>query len=239
MNQVNLTLMNCLIVDDHKIARTTLKKLISLDSSLTLAGECSNAEEAYNEIINQPIDLLFLDIEMPGMTGMELVKSLGKSSPMIIFTTSERNYAADAFDLNVIDFMIKPVSPVRFLQSMERLREFVKTKKFSTAIRDKDDIFIRDSNTIRRLSLNQVLFLEAQGDYVKIYVSDHTYLIHSTLKSVIDKLPDNIFLRVHRSFIVNVSKIDTLEGNTLVLDKNFVPVSDAYRAALNKRMQIL
>ncbi|MBC8984741.1 response regulator transcription factor [Pedobacter sp. N36a] len=231
--------MNCLIVDDHRIARTTLKKLISLDNSLILAGECSTAEEAYNKIIHDPIDLLFLDIEMPGMTGMELVKSLGKSSPMIIFTTSDRDYAADAFDLNVIDFMIKPVSPVRFLQSMERLREFVKTRTSKTMIRDKDYIFIRDSNTIRRLALDQVLFLEAQGDYVKIYVRDHTYLIHSTLKSVVDKLPDSVFIRVHRSFIVNVSKIDTLEGSTLVLDKNFVPVSDAYRASLNKRMQIL
>ena len=231
--------MNCLIVDDHKIARATLRKLISLDSSLTIAGECSNAAEAYNTIISTPIDLLFLDIEMPGMTGVELVKSLGKNRPMIIFTTSERNYAADAFDLNVIDFIIKPVSPVRFLQSMERVREFIKTNGASTAIRDKDYIFIRDSNTIRRLGLDQVLFLEAQGDYVKIYINDHNYLIHSTLKSVIDKLPESVFLRVHRSFIVNVSKIDTLEGNTLIIDKNFIPVSDAYRAALNKRMQIL
>jgi two-component system LytT family response regulator len=110
--------MNCLIVDDNKIARTTLKKLISLDPGLILIDECSNATEAYIKILEQPIDLLFLDIEMPGMTGMELAKSLGQKRPLIIFTTSNRDYAAEAFDLDVIDFITKPVTTVRFLQSV-------------------------------------------------------------------------------------------------------------------------
>ncbi|SHG14245.1 LytR/AlgR family response regulator transcription factor [Pedobacter caeni] len=231
--------MNCLIVDDNKIARTTLKQLISLDTSLTLVDECSNATEAYVKILDHPIELLFLDIEMPGMTGMELAQSLGQKRPLIIFTTSNRDYAAEAFDLDVIDFIIKPVTPVRFLQSMERVREFVKNKGPLTDHKEKDFIFIRDSNTVRRLKLDQILYMEAQGDYVKIYTQEQAYQIHSTLKSVEDKLPSSIFLRVHRSFIINVSKIDTLEGGTLIINKSLVPVSDAYRAALNKRMQIL
>lgn len=231
--------MNCLIVDDNKIARTTLKQLISLDSSLVLVDECTNATEAYVKILEHPIELLFLDIEMPGMTGMELAKSLGQKRPLIIFTTSNRDYAADAFDLDVIDFIIKPVTPVRFLQSMERVKEFVKNKTQVTDNKEQDFIFIRDSNTVRRLKLDQILYMEAQGDYVKIYILNHSYNIHSTLKSVEDKLPASIFLRVHRSFIINVSKIDTLEGGTLIINNNLVPVSDAYRATLNKRMQIL
>lgn len=231
--------MNCLIVDDNKIARTTLKKLISLDPGLVLVDECSNATEAYIKILEHPIELLFLDIEMPGMTGMELAQSLGKKRPLIIFTTSNRDYAADAFDLDVIDFMTKPVTPVRFLQSVEKVREFQKTKTLPPSLVEEDFIFIRDSGTVKRLQLDHILYLEAQGDYVKIYVANQAYNIHSTLKSVEEKLPATVFLRVHRSFIINVSKIDTLEGGTLIIHKNFVPVSDAYRAALNKRMQIL
>ncbi|MNV44785.1 Transcriptional regulatory protein YehT [compost metagenome] len=232
--------MNCLIVDDNKIARTTLKQLISLDSSLVLIDECTNATEAYVKILEHSIELLFLDIEMPGMTGMELAKSLGQKRPLIIFTTSNRDYAADAFDLDVIDFITKPVTAVRFLQSIEKVREFVKVRNLSPdTLIEEDFIFIRDSNTVRRLELDNILYLEAKGDYVKIYVPGNSYQIHSTLKSVEDKLPPNVFLRVHRSFIVNISKIDTLEGGTLIVNKNLVPVSDAYRATLNKRMQIL
>ena len=231
--------MNCLIVDDNKIARTTLKKLISLDPSLILVDECSNATEAYVKILEQSIDLLFLDIEMPGMTGMELAQSLGQKRPLIIFTTSNRDYAADAFDLDVIDFITKPVTTVRFLQSIDKAREFRKTKILPADLIEEDFIFIRDSGTVRRLQLDNILYLEAQGDYVKIYVASQFYNIHTTLKSVEEKLPASVFLRVHRSFIINVSKIDTLEGGTLIINKSLVPVSDAYRAALNKRMQIL
>lgn len=231
--------MNCLIVDDNKIARTTLKKLISLDPSLILIAECSNATEAYIKILEQPIDLLFLDIEMPGMTGMELAQSLGQKRPLIIFTTSNRDYAAEAFDLDVIDFITKPVTTVRFLKSIEKAREFRKTKILPADLIEEDFIFIRDSGTVRRLQLDNILYLEAQGDYVKIYVANQFYNIHTTLKSVEEKLPASVFLRVHRSFIINVSKIDTLEGGTLIINKSLVPVSDAYRAALNKRMQIL
>lgn len=231
--------MNCLIVDDNKIARTTLKKLVSLDASLTLIDECSNATEAYYKILNNPVELLFLDIEMPGMTGMELAQSLGEKRPLIIFTTSKRDYAADAFDLNVVDFITKPINPVRFLQAIEKAKEFSKNRSLAPDNKEEDFIFIRDSNTVRRLELSDVLFLEAQGDYVKICISNQSYHIHSTLKSVEEKLPASIFLRVHRSFIINMSKIDTIEGGTLIINGNLVPVSDAYRAALNKRMQIL
>ena len=176
---------------------------------------------------------------MPGMSGIELVKSLGQKQPMIIFTTAKRDYAVEAFDLRVVDFIVKPVSPARFLQSIEKAKEILETKKNKVSEVSDEFIFIRDSNTVRRLKLNEILFLEAMGDYVKIAVHEKIYSIHSSLKSVEDKLPNHIFLRVHRSYIINVSKIDTIEGGTLIIDKNLVPVSDAFRAALNKRVQIL
>ncbi|MEJ2884065.1 LytR/AlgR family response regulator transcription factor [Pedobacter sp. GR22-6] len=231
--------MNCLIVDDDSLARTALKQMLSMDPQLQLLGECADALEGYKEIMVNQIDVLFLDIEMPGMSGIELVKILAGKRPMVIFTTATTNYAAEAFDLNVVDFLIKPLVPARFLQAVEKAKHILKTKNLSISNKEDEFIFIRDSNVVRRLKVSDILFMEAMGDYVKIYVPDHVYSIHSSLKAVEQKLSQSIFLRVHRSFIVNVSKIDTLEGGTLIINKLLVPVSDAYRSALNKRMQIL
>jgi two-component system LytT family response regulator len=233
------TQMNCLIVDDQKIFRAVLKKLINLDPSLTLIGECADATEAHTEILNNQIDLLFLDIEMPGISGIELAKILEGKRPMIIFTTSRPEYAAEAFDLNVVDFLVKPITPARFLRAAEKAREIFKSKDLTVSNKDDGFVFIRDSNIVKRLKVDDILYMEAQGDYVRIYLADHSYAIHSSLKSVEQKLPPGIFLRVHRSFIINLSKIDAMEGGTLVINHNMVPVSDAYRTVLNKRMQVL
>lgn len=229
--------MNCLIVDDSDISREILKKMVALDQELNLVAECKDATEAYNKIIEYQIDLLLLDIEMPEMTGIELVRSLGQKQPLIIFTTSRSDYAAEAFDLAVVDFITKPVTAVRFLQAIERAKEF-RVKPQNLNIKNDGFIFIRDSTVIRNIKLLDILFFEAQGDYVRIYVGDKSYTIYSTLKAVEDKFTDNIFFRVHRSFIVNISKIDTLENGLITINGNKIPVSDAYRGPLNKRIQV-
>ncbi|WP_221393971.1 LytTR family DNA-binding domain-containing protein [Dyadobacter sp. NIV53] len=231
--------MNCLIIDDNIIARTTMKQLVRQDKSLTLVGECEDAMAAYQKIMSDPVDLLLLDIEMTGMNGIELVKSLGSKNPIIIFTTSKKDYAAEAFELNVADYITKPVTTVRFLQAIEKAREIFKSKKQEVKVEEDAFIFIRDSNIVRRLRLDEILFAEAMGDYVKLYTTDKFYSVHSSLKEVESKLPDNKFLRVHRSFIIQVGKIDTIEGGTLIINKKMVPVADTYRAALNQRLKIL
>lgn len=231
--------MNCLVVDDNIIALTVMKKLISMASGLTVVGECADALTAYEQLQANNVDLLFLDIEMPDMSGIDLVKSLGDKRPMVIFTTSTTDYAAEAFDLNVVDFLIKPVTPARFLLALEKAKRMLVTKSLNQTDKDDEFVFIRDSNIVRRLKVNDILYMEAQGDYVRIKVADGDYSIHSSLKSVEEKLSKNIFVRVHRSFIVNVSKIDTIEGGTLIVNRKIVPVSDAYRSGLYKRMQIL
>lgn len=231
--------MNCLIVDDNIIALTVLKKLISMTNELNVVGECYDSLEAYRQLQLKDVEILFLDIEMPDMSGIDLVKSLGDKRPMVIFTTSTTDYAAEAFDLNVVDFLIKPVSPARFLMAVEKAKKVMMTKGLAFTDKEDEFVFIRDSNIVRRLRVNDILYMEAQGDYVRINVTDRTYAIHSSLKSVEEKLSKSTFLRVHRSFIINVGKIDTIEGGTLIVNKNIVPVSDAYRAALYKRMHIL
>ncbi|KIO78219.1 transcriptional regulator [Pedobacter lusitanus] len=230
--------MNCLIVDNQMICRNIMKKLIDLDVSLVLIGECSDAVDALKIIQDHHVDIIFLDIEMPGISGIELVRILDDKRPMIIFTTSKTEYAAEAFDLNVLDFLVKPVTPARFIKSVEKAKELIKIRD---VILHKEDgfVFIRDSNIVKRIKINDILYMEANKDYVKIYLSNQTYSIHSSLKSVEEKLSQNIFLRIHRSFIINISKVDTIKGGTLIINNNMIPVSDAYRSMLNKRMRIL
>jgi len=231
--------MNCLVVDDNKIARTTLKQLVSQVSDLQLAGECANAMEAYNLIREQPVDLLLLDIEMPGITGIELTRNLQSNRPVIIFTTSKKEYAAEAFDLNVADYIVKPITPARFIQAIDKAREILQSNTEQVKLSEDEFIFIRDSNIVRRLKLSEILYAEAMGDYVKLHTAQKFFAIHSTMKEVEQRLPSPRFLRVHRSFIAAIDKIDTIQEGALVINGKPVPVADAYRSALNKRMNVL
>lgn len=231
--------MNCIIVDDNKIARTTMKQLASQVKDLTVLGEFPNAVEAYNFLQVQPVDILLLDIEMPGMTGLELTKNLGNARPIIIFTTAKKDYAVEAFELNVADYIVKPVTPSRFIRAIDRARELTESAQQEVKMNEDEFIFIRDSNIVRRLSVDEILFVEAMGDYVKLYTAQKFYAIHTTLKAVEERLHAPRFIRVHRSYIAAVQKIDTIRDGVLIIGGKTVPVADAYRAALNKRMNIL
>lgn len=230
--------MKCLIVDDNPIARATMKKLAQQVPGLTVVGECADATEAHHLVSTQPVDLLLLDIEMPGMSGLDLVRSLD-SNPIVIFTTSNRDYAADAFELNVADYLTKPVAPARFVQAIERAREIFGSRSSTVQMQDEEFLFFRDSNIIRRLAIEDILFAEAMGDYVKLHTTEKMYAVHTTLREAEGKLAAPRFLRVHRSFIVQVGHIDSLEGTTLIVGRNSVPVADSYRSALAQRLNIL
>jgi DNA-binding LytR/AlgR family response regulator len=231
--------MNCLIVDDNVIARTTLKELVKHVSDLSVAGECDSAVDAYNYLLNQRVDILLLDIEMPGMSGIDLTRQIVKNKPVIIFTTSKTDYAIEAFELNVADYIVKPITPPRFIQSIDRARELLATKEEVITVNHDEFIFIRDSNIVRRLSLDDLLFAEAMGDYVKLYTPQKFFAIHTTLKALEERLSPQDFVRVHRSFIVAVNKIDLIQDGYLIINSKSIPVADSYRNALNKRLQIL
>ncbi len=231
--------MNALIVDDNKIARATIKQLADRVADITIVGECSTAMDAYNLLQEQPVDLLLLDIEMPGMTGLELTKNLVNKRPVIIFITSKREYAADAFDLNVVDYVIKPVTASRFIQAIDKAREAWGSNKEEVKLNEDEFVFVRDTNIVRRLKLDNILYAEAMGDYVKLYTPEKFFAVHATLKSVEERLPESRFQRVHRSYIVSINKIDTIEGGVLIVCGKPVPVADAYRNALNKRLNII
>ena len=231
--------MNALIVDDNIIARTTMKQLVSQVHDVVLAAECADAIEAYNLLQKQQIDLILLDIEMPGMTGLELTNNLGIKRPLIMFTTSKKQYAAEAFKLNVADYLVKPIGLARFLQAIDKARELFESAAGSFELNLEEFVFIRDSNIVRRLKIDDILYAEAMGDYVKLYTPQKFYAIHSTFKSVEDRLSTSKFIKVHRSYMVALNKIDTIQDGALIINGKPIPVADAYRAALNKRLNIL
>jgi len=231
--------MNTLIVDDNEIARLTLTELASQIKDIAIVGECADAIEAYQMIQEKDVDVVLLDIEMPGMTGLELTRNLGDKQPIIIFTTSKRDYAVEAFELNVADYIVKPVTPARFVKAINKAKELIDSKAEEIKIYDDEFIFIRDSNIIRRLKLSDVLYAEAMGDFVKLFTFQRFYAIHTSLKAIEERLPANKFLRVHRSYIVAIDKIDTIREGALIINDKPVPVADSYRAILNKRMNVL
>ncbi|HEY5406044.1 MAG TPA: LytTR family DNA-binding domain-containing protein [Ginsengibacter sp.] len=231
--------INCVIVDDNKIARTTMKQLAGFVQDITVVKECVNATEAFYFLQENPVDLVLLDIEMPGMNGIELTKNLGTNGPLIIFTTSKKDYAVEAFELNVADYIVKPVTPARFTQAIEKAREILASNSEEYKINEEEFIFIRDSNVIRRLKIGEILFAEAMGDYVKLHTPQKFYAIHSTLKAVEARLPSSNFLRVHRSYIVAINKIDTIHEGSIIIGDKSLPVADTYRPALNKRINVI
>jgi DNA-binding LytR/AlgR family response regulator len=231
--------MNVLIIDDNKIARTTTRQLAGKLADLNIVAECADAMEAYHFFNTNPVDLLLLDIEMPGMSGLELTRNLSARRPAIIFITSKRDYAVEAFDLNVVDYIVKPLTSHRFVQAIDKAREVLESDHEEVKLNHDEFIFIRDSNIVRSLKLDKILYAEAMGDYVKLYTSEKFYAVHTTLKSMEERLPASSFLRVHRSYIVAINKIDTMEGGVLFVNGQLVPVADAYRFALNQRMNII
>jgi len=230
--------MKALIVDDNDIARTPLAHLAKQVPNLTIVNEYSNAIEAYNHLQNNQVDLIFLDIEMPEMTGIELTKNLAGKDIIIIFTSSNKDYALEAFELNIADYILKPVMPARFLQAVSKAQSILESRKEDVEVTKDEFLFVRDSNITRRLRLDDIFYAEAMGDYVKFYTREKMFAIHGKMKTAEERLPKDHFIRVHRSYIVSVGKIDTLQDGGIMINGKFIPVADAYRRALNTRMNV-
>ena len=193
--------MNYLIVDDNTLARMSLKELVSQTNLLEYAGECSNGTEAYQFITSRQVDLVFLDIEMPGITGIELMKSL-PVKPIIIFTSAKKNYAVDVFDLNVADYIIKPVTPARLLEAITKAGKIFENRNATISKVEKEFIFLKDKKALKKINFSEILWIEAMGDYIKIHTVEKWYMAHTSLRLLEEKLPPEKFMKIHRSYIV-------------------------------------
>lgn len=209
--------LRCLVVDDEPMARKGLKEYIADVSFLELAGECDSALKAVDLLHKEQVDLVFLDIQMPRMTGLELLRSLPQR-PLVILTTAYAEYAVESFELEVFDYLLKPISFERFLKAVNRAKTVLKKE---TA----ESFFIKCDNRLEKILLTEVLYAEALQNYVAIHTPARKYITYLTFKGVEEYLPGDRFLKVHKSFIVALDKIESIEGNEVILSGHRIPVS--------------
>lgn len=223
--------MTCIIVDDEPIARDILRQYIQRDDRLTFLAAYSTAAEALREINLLKPRLMFLDIRMPKISGFELLRSLPQH-PYVIFTTAYREYAVEGFDLNAIDYLLKPFSFERFLQAVNKSYTLFQAEhgqpaslSAGPAQDESKDLFVKCENKLIRIRLQDIYYIEALKEYVKICTTEGNKVIYQTMQSLEDTLPEDQFFRTHRSFIVSLRYIDAIEGNTVTVHQAELPVS--------------
>lgn len=229
--------MNCLIVDDNKLERAMLKHMTASMDFIKIAGECENIVQVVEILEKEKIDLVLLDVEMPEMSGIDFLKNISKR-PLVILITAKPRYAVDAFEHNVVDFIVKPVKQDRLLKALLRAKEILDSAS-TTLEASKEYFFIKEKGAHFKVLLSDILYLQALGDYVNIYTANKKYTINYTLGAIENELPANKFMRVHRSYIVAVDKIDSIEEGTAYINQQPIPVSNAQKTALHKLLNLL
>jgi two-component system, LytTR family, response regulator len=233
--------MTCILVDDNPMARTAMRQLAEHIDALEVVAEFDNATAAYNFLQKNSVDALFLDIEMPDMTGLELLQNLAERPPVVL-CTSKREYAAEAFELNVVDYLVKPITLPRFIGAIEKLKAQIvaDTEGVKETPKDINHIFIRANSSLIRLDLVDIYYIQALGDYVTFVTTTKKYTAHLTMQNIEKALPAPQFLRVHRSYIVNTQRIDAIEeGTMLIINKQVVPLGEQYKSNLMKKLNLL
>lgn len=230
--------MRTIIVDDELMARTSLELFCQNEKSLDIVAIHENAQAALSYIQKNEIDLIFLDIEMPGMTGLELLDYV-PYMPQIVFTTSNKSYAYEAMEYEVTDFLRKPITSSRFKKCVDKIHQRNEINNAISQSSAENEIFVKSNRQIIRLDYDDILYFEYIGDYIKAYTTHGQHIFHSTLKALDDKLKHPRFIKVHRSYIVNIGKIKDIEENTLVIAKSVIPVSRAYKPILLKNINLI
>ncbi|HTB05690.1 MAG TPA: LytTR family DNA-binding domain-containing protein [Bacteroidia bacterium] len=221
--------MKCIIIDDNEVARAAARHCVEKTPSLTLLGTYTNPIEALEAIKHNKPDLLLLDVEMPEMSGIDFIKTF-HDIPQVILITSKKDYAAEAFDYNVTDYIVKPIEYLRFLKAITKAKDMLDSYKKEDA--GSNELFIKVDNRFVHLALKDIYMVEALADYVNIFTDKQRYTVLSTMKAIEDKLPKNDFIRVHRSYIVRIDKIKEIDDHTIVIADKNVPVSRNQKEAL-------
>ena len=228
--------LTCIIVEDELMSRKSLERLCDQHSSLTVLATFDNATGALTFMAENSVDLIWLDVEMPGLSGLDLLERL-PSIPYVVLTTSETKYAFDAFQYQVTDYLKKPITVPRFNIAVEKVVDLSSRAKAGLPT-ERDEIYIKTDGRYIRLPFSSISYIENTGDYVKIYTTTQTYIVYATMKYLEEKLGTQ-FLRVHRSFIVHLDKIVDIEENTLVINKKVIPISRANKSELMNRLNLL
>jgi len=235
-------MINVIIVDDEPLAQDVLETYIQKIPELKLVEKCSNALQANEALQKHRVDLMFLDIQMPQLTGIDFLKTLA-NPPMVIFTTAYSDFAVEGFELNALDYLLKPISLERFVKAVNKAmdqlqlqRDAADTQSPATSEEEREFFFVKADKKLVKVRFDDIIYIEGLKDYVIIRMADSRVITLQTMKSLEEKLPDDIFQRIHRSYIVNVQKIEALMGNMVeVMEKGKVkhlPIGKNYRDEL-------
>ena len=234
--------MKYIIIDDDETARLVIQKLSSKSEKLSFVEEFSSAIEAIKFLHNNTVDLIFLDIHMPSFSGMDFIKTL-KDAPKIILTSSDKNFALEAFEYeNVVDYLLKPISTDRFDKALQKLASFSNSLEKPDYTIQSDSfnyLFVHVDKKLVKINIPDIYLIEAKGDYISIKTDKKNYIVHATLKKIEEKIPANIFLRIHRSFIINTNEIIDIQDNSVLIKKSVVPISRTYKSILLKKLNLL
>jgi DNA-binding LytR/AlgR family response regulator len=228
--------MNCIIVEDDDASRNALIHLAKQVQNLTIVKACSDPVEAFDILANGDIQLMFLDVEMPGMNGLEMLKALDKK-PHVILTTSHSKYAMDAYELDVIDYLVKPITLPRFIKAVNKVKEYWDSDNdFSM---NKEYFFIKKNSVLTKVLIKDILWIEALGDYIKMHARDQEFVLHTTLKALEEKLPANKFIRIHRSYIVQIDSVRVVEDTTVYINDISIPIGTVYKEEFIKQLNLI
>ena len=237
--------MNCIVIDDEATARMIISQLCSNVSSLNVLEEFPNAMQAIKYLNQNEVDLIFLDIHMPDFTGFDFIETL-KNPPKIVLTTSDPNFAIQAFEYDcIVDYLVKPVTQERFQKAIDKAEAIQDTPIKAVSESEKvetssgNDLYVNIDRRLIKIDIPSIYLVEAKGDYIQVKTEDKNYTVHSTLKKIEEKLPDSLFLKVHRSYIINIKKIIDIEDNSVLIKKDVIPVSRSNRPELMKRLNLL
>lgn len=230
--------MRCLIVDDEPPAQIILERYISQTNGLELAGKCGNAIEAMALLKREPVELMFLDIQMPELDGLQFLKYLGHQAPKVILTTAYDSYALSAFDLDVIDYLVKPISYERFLRAVGKAMRIAPNHEDHSRIPPKSSqyIFLRADRKLYKVSLEDIVFIEGLSNYLKVHLHKDMLVIRETMTRMEELLPPEAFVRVHKSYILNIAHIQYVERNVVATVRGSVPIGEAYSQDFFKRI---
>lgn len=223
--------IKCVITDDEPMARKGIKGYVEKVDFLELVGVCEDAVALNNLLREQEVQLLFLDIEMPYINGLELLQSLPRP-PKVIFTTAYEQYALKGFELEAVDYLLKPIPFERFLKAVNRAHELFRASLQPVA----DHLFVKTNDKLVKVNWKDIIYIESLENYVSIYTAQTRYITHITLKSVIESITDPAFIQTHKSFVVNANKITSIEGNTIELGKFQVPISRSMKETVLEKI---
>jgi two-component system, LytTR family, response regulator len=220
--------ISCIITDDEPFARKGLAGYVEKIGFLDLKGMCEDALQLNDMLQQQPVDLLFMDIQMPHITGIEFIRAL-PNPPKVIFTTAFEQYALQGFELDVIDYLLKPIPYERFLKAAWKARDYFALKEEKSAAAPMPYMFAKSNGKLEKITFDEILFIEGMENYAAVHLMDKKLIIHTTIKALLEKLPAGQFVQTHKSYIAAINKVDSIEGNTLYIQKHQVPVSKYLR----------